>query len=410
MSTSNTVIVIGAGAAGMMAAGTAASLGKSVIVIEKNKILGKKLLITGKGRCNVTNSAEVEDLIQNVPVNGSFLYSAFYTFSNADVIDFFERMGVPLKNERGGRVFPDSDKSEDIVNALKRYMYQNNVVITHAEVTKILTNSDKVIGVKLKDGSELKCNSIIIATGGISYPTTGSTGDGYEFARQIGHEITPLSPSLVPIETKETWVKDAMGLSLKNVMVTVRDNLNKKVFSEFGEMLFTHFGVSGPVILSASSHIKDIGSKEYKLIIDLKPALTIEKLDHRIQRDFEKYSRKQFINALNDLLPQKLIPIIASLSQIPFEKPVNQITKSERLTLANTIKNLPLIIKSFRPIGEAIITSGGVSVNEINPGTMESKILEGVFFAGEIIDVDAYTGGYNLQIAFSTGYLAGYNA
>jgi hypothetical protein len=407
LSNNKRVIVVGGGAAGMMAAGTAGSRGLDVTLIEKNNRLGKKLLITGKGRCNITNNTDVDGLIQNVPVNGNFLYSAFYTFSNNDLMNLFQELGLKLKIERGGRVFPESDKAGDVVKALEKYLRINNVNVINGEVIKILTDNGQVIGILLKDGRKFLGESVIIATGGMSYPGTGSTGDGYHFAKQLGHTVTPLKPSLVPLEVNEEWVKELQGLSLKNISITVLNSSDKKVYNDFGEMLFTHFGVSGPVILSASSHMKDIEKQQYRLIIDLKPALSQEQLDKRIQRDFEKYSRKHYSNSLDELLPQKLIPVAVKLSAIPGDKPVNQITKEERRNLVNLLKGLTLHITRFRPIKEAIVTSGGVHVDEINPGTMESKKVKGLYFAGEVIDVDAYTGGFNLQIAFSTGYLAG---
>ena len=409
MTQTKKVVVIGGGAAGMMAAGTAGSKGLEVFLIEKNRMLGKKIMITGKGRCNITNNTDIESMIQNVPVNGSFLYSAFYTYTNEDVIEFFNRYGVPTKVERGGRIFPQSDRAADVVRALEKYMAENNVKIINQEAEKIILENNQVLGVKMRNGQTIQADSVIVATGGMSYPTTGSTGDGYHFAHKTGHSVTELKPSLVPLEIKEEWVKELQGLSLKNIEITVSDENNKKIFSDFGEMMFTHFGVTGPVILSASSHIRDMDTKRYSLSIDLKPALTEEQLDKRIQRDFEKYSRKYFINSLDDLLPQKLIPVIVKLSEINEDKPVNQITKNERKIIVNLLKQLTVHISGFRPIKEAIITSGGIAVDEINPGTMESKKVKGLYFAGEVIDVDAYTGGFNLQIAFSTGYLAGYN-
>ena len=403
------VIVIGGGASGMMAAGIAAKNGKSVILIEKNDILGKKLLITGKGRCNITNSTDIEGLINNVPINGNFLYSAFYSFSNDDLVGFFNELGVETKVERGQRVFPLSDKAADVVFALKKFICDNNVKIINIKAKEILLQDGKVLGVLLLDDTKIFANSVIIATGGMSYQKTGSTGDGYKFAAKCGHTIIPPRPSLVPLETKEMFVPQLQGLSLRNIEITIFEN-NKKIYSEFGEMLFTHFGVSGPVILSASSHIRNLDKKKYVLSIDLKPALSLNQLDKRIQRDFEQFSRKEFSNSLGELLPQKLIPIIIMLSGINSETKVNQITKEQRINLANLLKNLNLEIKCKRPIEEAIITSGGINVSEINPSTMESKKVSGLYFAGEVVDVDAYTGGFNLQIAFSTGYLAGINA
>jgi len=407
MAENKRVVVIGGGPAGMMAAGTAGKRGLQVTLIEKNKVLGKKLHITGKGRCNITNNTDIENFIANVPVNGKFLYGAFYTFTNKDLMKFFNELGLELKVERGGRVFPASDKSVDVVNALKKYLRQNHVNVVQGEVAGVLSENGAVSKVILKDGNSIECDSVIIATGGLSYPTTGSTGDGYLFAEENGHTIIPPKPSLVPLEVEESWPKEAQGLSLKNIAITVLNARGQKVYQDFGEMLFTHFGVSGPVILSASSHMRKMGKEKYRLILDLKPALSEEQLDLRVQRDFEKYSRKHYSNSLNDLLPKKLIPIIIELSGIPAEKPVNQISKGERRDLVRLMKNLTLNIKGFRPIEEAIITSGGVKVSEINPSTMESKLVKGLFFAGEVIDVDAYTGGFNLQIAFSTGYLAG---
>lgn len=405
-----TVIVIGAGPAGMLAAGKAAERDNHVILIEKNNRIGRKILISGKGRCNITNSTDIEGLIENTPGNGCFLYSAFYTFSNADLIDFFNKCGLKTKVERGGRVFPVSDNAKDVVDTLYNFLKSKKVTLwLNSPVEKIITEEKKIAGVMLKSGKKVACDSVVLATGGASYPGTGSTGDGYKMARDLGHTIVPLKPSLVPLITKETWVKKLQGLSLKNVSITLTDNRGKKIYTDFGEMLFTHFGVSGPVILSASRHILDCDYMGVKLLIDLKPALTEEKLDERIQRDFLKYSRKQFKNSLDDLLPQKLIPVIVELSNINAQKPVNQITKEERKSLVKLLKNFTLSINGARPIEEAIVTAGGISVDEINPSTMESKIIKGLFFAGEIIDVDAYTGGFNLTIAFSTGYLAGIN-
>ncbi len=401
------VIIIGAGAAGLMAAASAGENGNEVILIEKNDRFGKKLSITGKGRCNVTNNCSPEEVIKNVPVNGRFLYSALNAFSTEDTIEFFENEGVKLKTERGNRVFPESDKAQDIVNALVSKMKKYDVVTKKACVTEIIAQEGKAKGVILSDKSIIYADRVILATGGLSYPTTGSTGDGYKFAKNLGHTVTEIRPSLVPLVTEETFPREMMGLSLKNVKVTLFEK-EKKKFSDMGEMLFTHFGVSGPLILSASAHIKKKVT-DYKIEIDLKPALDEETLDKRVLRDFEKYSNKDFINSLNDLLPQKMIPVIVSLSGIDQRKKPNEITKEERKQLCFLLKHLTVRIKEFRPVSEAIITSGGIKVSEINPSTMESKIIEGLFFAGEIIDVDAYTGGFNLQIAFSTGYLAGKN-
>lgn len=404
------VIVIGGGPAGMMAAGIAAGRGRDVILLEKNNRLGKKLLISGKGRCNITNDTDVEGLIENTPGNGNFLYSAFYTFSNQDLIDFFNQKGLSTKVERGGRVFPESDSSRDVLNTLMSFLKSNGVRInTDAAVTEILSQANKVTGIRLSDGSTLEAESVILAVGGMSYPGTGSTGDGYEMARKLGHTVTPLKPSLVPLITKEEWIHDLQGLSLKNVAVSFKNNNGKVIYDDFGEMIFTHFGVSGPVILSASRHLLSYDFRNVDLILDLKPALTWEKLDERVQRDFDKYSRKQFKNSLDDLLPQKFIPVIIRLSEINPEKPVHQITKEERKKLVTLLKYLKITIIGARPIKEAIVTAGGIKTSEINPSTMESKKIGGLFMAGEVIDVDAYTGGFNLTIAFSTGYLAGLN-
>lgn len=401
------VIIIGAGAAGLMAAVTAGRNGHEVILIEKNDRFGKKLAITGKGRCNVTNDSPIDELIKNVPVNGRFLYSAFNTFSSYDTIEFFENAGVKLKTERGNRVFPESDKAQDIVNALVSEMKKYDVKTIKGTVIKIIEKNGCIDGVMLSDGKIINSDRVILATGGVSYPTTGSTGDGYKFARELGHTVTEIRPSLVPLVTGEDFCKEMMGLSLKNVAITLFEN-GKKKYTDFGEMLFTHFGVSGPVILSASAHMKK-NVDCYSIEIDLKPALDESSLDKRILRDFEKYSKRDFINSLSDLLPQKMIPVIVKLSGIEPHKTVCEITKEERKKLGYLLKHLTINVKAFRPVSEAIITSGGIRISEINPSTMESKIISGLYFAGEIIDVDAYTGGFNLQIAFSTGYLAGNN-
>ncbi|QXM06051.1 NAD(P)/FAD-dependent oxidoreductase [Crassaminicella indica] len=402
------VVVIGGGAAGMIAAGTAASRGKHVILLEKNDKLGKKIYITGKGRCNITNYSDIEELLNHVTTNKNFLYSAFYTFTNDDIINLLNKYGTPTKIERGNRVFPKSDKSSDVIKALEKYMVSYGVDIKlNTEVKEILTKDQKIFGVKLSNNKIINCDKIIIATGGISYPSTGSTGDGYRFAKEMGHNIKPLKPALVPLEVEEDWVKQLQGLSLKNVLLKAVYN-NKEIHSEFGEMIFTHFGISGPIVLSMSSYISNyLKNKKIQVFLNLKPALDEEKLDKRIIRDFDKYSRKQFKNALSDLLPSKIIPIIIQLSGIQENKYVNQITKDERKRLVDLLMNLSMTITKTRPVKEAIITSGGINVKEINPSTMESKKMEGVYFAGEVLDVEALTGGYNLQIAFSTGYLAG---
>ena len=405
---SDTVVVIGGGPAGMMSAIVAASRGKTTVIIEKNDSLGRKLLITGKGRCNITNSCDISEFIPNVPVNGNFLYSAFYSFTNMDLLNMLSKAGLDTKGERGGRVVPVSDKAQDVLTALKRLMKHYGVRVLQGEVSKILVSDDER-QVFVKDKGAIRCNSVIIATGGLSYPRTGSTGDGYRFAKNLGHKITDTKPSLVPLSIKSEYIPMLMGLSLKNIAVKVfRDN--REIYSDFGEMLFTHYGVSGPVILSASSHMRDFSSHKYRISIDLKPALDIQTLDKRLLRDFDKSKNKNFANSLDDLLPKKMIPAVIKMSGILPEKKVNEITREERKNLSALLKNITFDIASLRPIEGAVITSGGVDVREINPGTMESKLCKGIFFAGEVIDVDAYTGGYNLQIAFSTGYLAGKNA
>ena len=400
-----TAIIIGGGPAGMIACGTLADKIEKVILIEKNKFLGKKLRITGKGRCNITNNADIEDFIKNVPTNPRFLYSAFYSFTNTDIIDLLNSLGVKTKVERGERVFPVSDSAKEVADALKRYALKNNVELVCDNAVEIITSNGKATGVKTSKGT-YHADAVILSTGGRSYTLTGSDGSGYYLAEKCGHSIIPPKPSLIPVVTKEKWVADLMGLSLKNIEISVYNKKHKKIYSDFGEMLFTHFGVSGPVILSASAHMRNPEKEEYTISIDLKPALDIEKLDKRICRDFVEFKNKHIINALDELLPKALIPVIISLSGIPPHKAVNSVTKEERQSLLHCIKKLTLTVAGFRPIDEAIITSGGIKVSEINPSTMESKLVENLFFAGEIIDVDAYTGGFNLQIAYSTAYLA----
>ena len=406
---SKKVIVIGAGASGLMAAGTAAENGHNVVLVERNDKVARKVMITGKGRCNVTNNCTlINDLIANVPTNGRFLYGAFSKFMPIDTMEFFEDMGVSLKVERGNRVFPESDKAVEIVDALNAFSQDAGVKRIKGRATSLIAENGEIKGVKLEDGEELLADAVIVATGGVSYPLTGSTGDGYELAKQVGHTISELKPSLVPLKCHEGFCMDLQGLSLKNVEISVLDmDTYKEVYKDFGEMLFTHFGVSGPLILSASSQMKDIKPRKYEIHIDLKPALSYEQLDKRIQRDFLENSNKNFINALDALLPKKLVPVIVKLSGIKPAVKVNQITKQQRSELVNLLKDLKVTVLGFRPIEEAIVTSGGVSVKEIDPRTMESKLVKGLYFAGEVIDVDAYTGGYNLQIAFSTGRLAG---
>ena len=406
---SKKVIVIGAGASGLMAAGTAAENGHNVVLVERNDKVARKVMITGKGRCNVTNNCTlINDLIQNVPTNGRFLYGAFSKFMPIDTMEFFEDMGVALKVERGNRVFPESDKAVEIVDALNAFSSDAGVKRIKGRATSLIAENGEIKGVKLEDGEEISADAVIVATGGASYPLTGSTGDGYELAKQVGHTVTELKPSLVPLVCHEGFCMDLQGLSLRNVEITVLDtDTYKEVYKDFGEMLFTHFGVSGPLVLSASSHMKDIKPRKYEIHIDLKPALSYEQLDKRIQRDFLGNSNKNFINALDALLPKKLVPVIVKLSGIKPAVKVNQITKQQRSELVNLLKDLKVTVNGFRPIEEAIVTSGGVSIKEIDPKTMESKLVKGLYFAGEVIDVDAYTGGFNLQIAFSTGKLAG---
>ena len=403
------VIVIGGGAAGCMAAGFAAKNGNSVLLCERNDRIGRKVMITGKGRCNVTNACSLlNELIENVPVNGRFLYGAFSRFMPYDTMDFFEEAGVELKIERGNRVFPVTDKAMDIVDALNNFIKNNGVKKVKARIVELNVTDGHINFAKDDEGNTYCADKYIIATGGKSYPLTGSTGDGYTLAQQCGHTITELKPALVPLDTSDAWTGKLQGLALKNIAVTVRDNETyNEVFHDFGELLFTHFGVSGPVILSASSHMKNMNPNRYSIEIDLKPALTEEKLDARILRDFAENANKSIANALVRLLPHKLIPVIVRQSSIPSDLKVNQITKEMRQDLVYLLKHFTVNVFGFRPIDEAIVTSGGVSVKEINPKNMQSTLCDNLYFAGEVIDVDAYTGGFNLQIAFSTGVLAG---
>lgn len=406
------VAVIGGGPAGMLAAGTAASMGRRTILIEKNEKLGKKLFITGKGRCNVTNAADFDEFMKNIPRNSKFFYSSFNSFSNNDLVQLLEQLGLRTKVERGGRVFPQSDKSSDVIKALDKYLKMYKVeVLLNTRVKSVQQSEGAVSGVKLENGQVLDCSSVILCTGGVSYPQTGSTGDGYDMAQKAGHTVNTLLPSLVPLVAKDAFIKDLQGLSLKNVKITALAD-GKQVYEDFGEMLFTHYGLSGPVILSASFYVSDYLKKKSAIAvkIDLKPALTEEELDKRIIRDFEKNTNKQFKNALDELLPQKLIPVVIALAGIDEAKEVHQITKEERKGLVRLLKGLTINVEGTRPIEEAIVTSGGINLKEINPKTMESKLLKGLYFAGEVIDLDAFTGGFNLQIAFSTGYTAGMNA
>ena len=407
------IVIIGGGPAGLKAALTAASRYKDkaeICIMEKNERFGRKLMITGKGRCNVTNNCDLDTLIANVPKNGRFLYSAFSSFLPEDTMKYFETMGVTLKTERGNRVFPQSDKAVDIVDALVKGLKPLGIKQIHVKAKSIKIKGEKVAGVELEDGQVIEADSVVLATGGMSYPVTGSTGDGYRMAKDLGHTVTELKPSLVPLNCHEGFCSRLAGLSLKNVTLSVFDGDKKKpIFKEMGEMLFTHFGISGPLVLSASAYLKKMGKAKYKAVIDLKPALTLEQLDKRILRDFENEKNKDFANSLDALLPKSIIPVIIERSGIAPREKVNQISREQRTDLCRAIKEFTLNITGFRPIEEAIITSGGVSVKEINPSTMESKLISGLFFAGEIIDVDAFTGGFNLQIAFSTGYLAGEN-
>ncbi|MDY0255769.1 NAD(P)/FAD-dependent oxidoreductase [Gudongella oleilytica] len=399
--------VIGGGPAGIMAAGAAAGRGHDVTLIEKNKQLGKKLFITGKGRCNITNASPISEFFDNIISNREFLYSSLYTFDNEAIIRLLESYGLNTKVERGNRVFPESDKSSDVIKAFQKYLdHMGAEVLLNSRVSHVYME-DNIFMVVLTTGEKMQFDRLVIATGGASYPATGSEGDGYKMARAFGHTVTELKPSLVPIELEEPWLKDLMGLSLKNV--TLRAYSDKKlIHEEFGEMIFTHFGISGPIVLTMSNHINRLKNKPV-LTLDLKPALDDETLDNRLLRDFQEYKNKQLKNALNDLLPQKLIPLIIQVSGIYPEKTVHQITREERSKLLEAIKAFPLQFKVFRPLDEAIVTSGGIKVQEVNPSTMESRIVPGLYFAGEIIDIDALTGGYNLQIAYSTGYLAGIN-
>ncbi|GIM30641.1 FAD-dependent oxidoreductase [Clostridium polyendosporum] len=398
------VVVIGGGPAGMMAAITAAKK-HQVILLEGNNRLGKKLYITGKGRCNVTNAKNIGEFFDMIPGNPHFLYSSLYTFTNEDTMSFFEKADVKLKIERGDRVFPASDKSSDIIGAMNRELEKAKVNIQlNSKVVKFEKDGQKILHAVLEDGRIIKGDYFILCTGGKSYPLTGSTGEGLKFAKALGHNIIEPKPSLVPIEIEEGWAKELQGLSLKNVELNIYEN-KKLVFKEFGEMLFTHFGISGPIVLSGSRYIKK--GKNYTVSINLKPALDYKELDNRVQKDFQKFINKDFKNSLDELLPKKLIDVVIKLSEIPENKKVNTITKEERKTLVNLLQDLSLTVKGLRPIEEAIVTAGGVDTKEIDPSTMKSKIIDNLYFSGEVIDVDAYTGGYNVQIALSTGYLAG---
>lgn len=404
------VLITGGGAAGMFAGIAAAQAGHEVILFEKNEKLGKKLFITGKGRCNITNDCDMDTLFSAVVSNPRFLYSSFYGYTNQDVIRFFEENGVRTKTERGGRVFPVSDHSSDVIKGLERRLHALDVKIClNTEVKSIEEENGKFSGVLLADGKKVSGDVCIIATGGLSYRTTGSTGDGYRFAEKLGHSIKPCMPSLVPMEVKEPWIQELQGLSLRNVQAVVKDG-KKKLWQDFGEMLFTHYGVSGPLMISASSYVgKKLSDRSLTLEIDLKPALNEEALDKRVLRDFKEHQNKQFKNALEKLFPSRLIPVMVELSGIDPEKKVNVISKEERLSFVYLMKHFTMTLTALRGYEEAVITKGGVSTKEIDPGTMESKLVKGVYFAGEVLDLDALTGGFNLQIAWSTAYAAGNN-
>lgn len=402
------ICVIGAGPAGIIAAGFAGSLGKNVTLLEKNEKIGKKLFITGKGRCNITNNSPIEDFFDNILTNKNFLYSSLYSFTNEDILKLLGDYGLKVKVERGNRIFPESNKSSDVIKAFEKFLLDNNVSLKLNTNIKDIEKIDDKFILKTDKNTIMTFDKLIITTGGKSYPTTGSTGDGYRFAEKLGHKIIKTKPSLVPIEIEERSIHELQGLSLRNVSISAYVN-NKMIYDEFGEMIFTHYGISGPIVIPMSNYLNKYLNKEILLYLDLKPALSMEKFDDRLLRDFEKYNNKQLKNALDDLLPQKLISHVIGLSEINPEKLVHQITKEERKRLLESMKMLPMTFKSFRPIEEAIVTSGGVSTKEINSSTMESKIVKGLFFSGEVIDVDGLTGGYNLQIAYSTGYLAGTN-
>jgi hypothetical protein len=401
-------LVVGGGAAGMMAAGTAAERGLRVCLLEKNAVLGRKLRITGKGRCNVTNRCDVRTLIASVPKNGRFLFGAVSRFAPEDTVAFFESRGLPLKTERGNRVFPVSDRAADVAECLEKYVRESGARVTRGEAERLLLENGAVRGVALKDGREIPARSVAVCCGGASYPSTGSTGAGYRLARQAGHTVTPLRPSLVPLVARGRDCREMMGLSLRNVAVAVTDTaLKKAVYRDFGELLFTHFGLSGPVILSASAHMDRMAPGRYRVSVDLKPALSPEKLDARLVRDFGLNRNREFCNSLSALLPRKMIPVAVRRSGIPPDTRCNAITREMRRGFGELLKSFEIEIEGFRPIEEAIVTSGGVSTDEIDPRTMESRLVKGLYFAGEVVDVDAYTGGFNLQIAFSTGRAAG---
>lgn len=409
--TQEPLLIIGAGAAGLMAAISAAYSGVAPLILERNERPGRKLLITGKGRCNVTNDCTVSELIAHIPVNGRFLYSAFSHLNSSDTVRLLENAGLPLKTERGNRVFPVSDRAADVVDTLVEQCKMLGCRFHQARAAELLTENGRVVGIRTEADELIYALHILICTGGMSYPATGSTGDGYRLARSVGHTVVPVKPSLVPMTSPDKDCRDMMGLSLRNIAIKVTDNVKKSViYEDFGEMLFTHFGLSGPVILSASSHIRKPEPNRYTVHIDLKPALSEEQLDARLLRDFSQNVNRDFGNSLAALLPRKMIPVIVRRCGIPATEKVNQITREQRRTLLQLLKDFPVEIDGFRPVDEAIVTSGGIDVREVNPKTMESKKIQGLYFAGEVLDVDAYTGGFNLQIAWSTGWLAGQSA
>ena len=397
-------VVIGGGAAGMMCSAVAAERGLDVILLEPNKILGRKLRITGKGRCNVTNNCDIREFLNNIPGDGRFLYSALNRLSPRDTMELFESLGLHLKTERGNRVFPVSDNANDVAGTLQRYMNRAGVRVIHSSAKHIITEADTVTGVETCDGV-IECRAAVICTGGLSYPLTGSRGAGYKMAQELGHTVTPTRPSLVPLESDDDYCAEMQGFSLKNVTLSAYED-DKLIYKELGETLFTHFGVSGPLVLSASSHMRRFGEAKYELRIDLKPGLDEKKLDARLLRDFEKYANRDFANSLGDLAGKAMIPVLVRLSGIPAETKVNSITREQRHELLRLLKSFPVSVSGPRPIDEAIVTSGGVSTKEINPRTMQSKLVGGLYFAGEVMDLDAYTGGFNLQIAWSTAYVA----
>lgn len=397
-------VVIGGGAAGMMCSAAAAERGLDVILLEPNKVLGRKLRITGKGRCNITNNCDIREFLNNIPGDGRFLYSALNRLSPRDTMELFEGLGLRLKTERGNRVFPVSDNANDVAGALQRCMNRAGVRVVHTSAKHIITEADTVTGVETCDGV-IECRAAVICTGGLSYPLTGSRGAGYKMAQELGHTVNPTRPSLVPLESDDDYCTEMQGFSLKNVTLSAYED-DKLIYKELGEMLFTHFGVSGPLVLSASSHMRRFGEAKYELRIDLKPGLDEKKLDARLLRDFEKYANRDFANSLGDLAGKAMIPVLVRLSGIPAETKVNSITREQRHELLRLLKNFPVTVSGPRPIDEAIVTSGGVSTKEINPRTMQSKLVGGLYFAGEVMDLDAYTGGFNLQIAWSTAYVA----